>query len=107
MSDLSIFRFKWNMSKLPKDFSIAPTAGYCSPGMDVNFVVSFQPTQHDSLIEGVVSIYNFYPCTLCTQILDLRQESHIFRGIYAKHKSGLLCNTHLSLYFYIVFELSK
>ncbi|XP_071647191.1 hydrocephalus-inducing protein isoform X1 [Temnothorax longispinosus] len=45
-------RFKWNTSKLPSDFSIAPAAGYCSPGMDVNFVVSFRPTQHDSLIEG-------------------------------------------------------
>lgn len=55
-----ISRFKWNVSKLPRDFSIAPAVGYCSPGMDVNFVVSFRPTRHDSLIEGNVSIYNFY-----------------------------------------------
>ncbi|XP_018307393.1 hydrocephalus-inducing protein homolog [Mycetomoellerius zeteki] len=45
-------RFKWNMLKLPEDFNIAPATGYCSPGMDVNFVISFQPTRHDSLIEG-------------------------------------------------------
>ncbi|XP_036144321.1 LOW QUALITY PROTEIN: hydrocephalus-inducing protein [Monomorium pharaonis] len=45
-------RFKWNTLKLPGDFSIVPATGYCSPGMDVNFVVSFRPTRHDSLIEG-------------------------------------------------------
>ncbi|KYN44368.1 Hydrocephalus-inducing protein [Trachymyrmex septentrionalis] len=45
-------RFKWNTLKLPEDFNIAPATGYCSPGMNVNFVVSFQPTRHDSLIEG-------------------------------------------------------
>ncbi|XP_012054801.1 PREDICTED: hydrocephalus-inducing protein-like [Atta cephalotes] len=45
-------RFKWNTLKLPEDFNIAPATGYCSPGMDVNFIVSFQPTRHDSLIEG-------------------------------------------------------
>ncbi|KAM0731376.1 Hydrocephalus-inducing protein [Formica fusca] len=45
-------RFKWNTSKLPRDFSIVPATGYCSPGMNVNFIVSFRPTQHDSLIEG-------------------------------------------------------
>ncbi|KAL6429109.1 hypothetical protein ACFW04_008114 [Cataglyphis niger] len=45
-------RFKWNTSKLPRDFSIVPTTGYCSPGMNVNFIVSFRPTQHNNLIEG-------------------------------------------------------
>ncbi|XP_014477569.1 PREDICTED: hydrocephalus-inducing protein homolog [Dinoponera quadriceps] len=45
-------RFKWNTSKLPWEFSIAPAAGYCSPGMSVNFIISFRPTRHDSLIEG-------------------------------------------------------
>ncbi|XP_011690764.1 PREDICTED: hydrocephalus-inducing protein homolog [Wasmannia auropunctata] len=44
-------RFKWNTAKLPEDFNIVPAAGYCSPGMDVNFIVSFRPTRHDSLIE--------------------------------------------------------
>lgn len=93
--DLSISRFKWNTLKLPKDFSIAPATGYCSPGMNVNFVVSFRPTRHDSLIEGDVSVYNFYPRT-CTQILDLWRELHAiyaFHAIYAKHKSGLLYAT--------------
>ncbi|KAG5334606.1 HYDIN protein, partial [Acromyrmex charruanus] len=45
-------RFKWNTLKLPEVFNIAPATGYCSPGMDINFVVSFQPIRHDSLIEG-------------------------------------------------------
>ncbi|XP_011066010.1 PREDICTED: hydrocephalus-inducing protein-like [Acromyrmex echinatior] len=45
-------RFKWNTLKLPEDFNITPATGYCSPGMDINFVVSFQPIRHDSLIEG-------------------------------------------------------
>ncbi|XP_011879966.1 PREDICTED: hydrocephalus-inducing protein-like [Vollenhovia emeryi] len=49
-------RFKWNVSKLPGDFSIAPAAGYCSPGMDVSFVVGFRPTRHDSLIEGEATL---------------------------------------------------
>lgn len=51
------FRFKWNISKLPREFSIVPAIGYCSPGMNVNFIVSFRPTRHDSLIEGDVSAY--------------------------------------------------
>lgn len=75
MYDLSISRFKWNMLKLPEDFNIAPATGYCSPGMDVNFVISFQPTRHDSLIEGNVSVYNFYLYTCAHKILDLRRDS--------------------------------
>ncbi|XP_015436069.1 PREDICTED: hydrocephalus-inducing protein-like [Dufourea novaeangliae] len=49
-------RFKWNTSKLPADFTINPASGYCSPGMDVNFVIKFQPSQQRSLIEGVAII---------------------------------------------------
>lgn len=76
MYDLSISRFKWNTLKLPGDFSIAPATGYCSPGMDVNFVVSFRPTRHDSLIEGDVSVYNFYPC-ICAHKYLIFGESPI------------------------------
>lgn len=94
MYDLSIFRFKWNTLKLPEDFSIAPATGYCSPGMDVNFVVSFRPTRHDSLIEGDVSVYNFYRCT-CAHKYSIFDESLVF-SVYTKHKSGLLRNTVIS-----------
>ncbi|KAK9306551.1 hypothetical protein QLX08_002752 [Tetragonisca angustula] len=45
-------RFKWNVSKLPKDFQINPMSGYCSAGMDVNFIVKFQPSVQRCLIEG-------------------------------------------------------
>ncbi|XP_048264436.1 LOW QUALITY PROTEIN: hydrocephalus-inducing protein [Bombus terrestris] len=45
-------RFKWNTSKLPKDFQIAPMSGYCSAGMDVSFTVKFQPPEQRNLIEG-------------------------------------------------------
>nr|XP_031837905.1 hydrocephalus-inducing protein-like [Nomia melanderi] len=49
-------RFKWNTSKLPADFTISPVSGYCSPGMDVNFVIKFQPSRQGSLIEGVATV---------------------------------------------------
>ncbi|XP_076659704.1 hydrocephalus-inducing protein homolog [Halictus rubicundus] len=49
-------RFKWNTSKLPADFTITPLSGYCSPGMDVNFVIKFQPSRQSSLIEGVATV---------------------------------------------------
>ncbi|XP_017761798.1 PREDICTED: LOW QUALITY PROTEIN: hydrocephalus-inducing protein-like [Eufriesea mexicana] len=49
-------RFKWNTSKLPRDFQISPTSGYCSAGMDVSFVVKFQPSEQRSLIEGEATI---------------------------------------------------
>lgn len=76
------FRFKWNTSKLPREFSIVPAIGYCSPGMNVNFIVSFRPTQHDSLIEGdgtlllklpndkVPLVYSLQGLSLAPQVLQ-------------------------------------
>ncbi|XP_053973139.1 hydrocephalus-inducing protein-like [Hylaeus volcanicus] len=54
-------RFKWNTSKLPGNFRIDPVSGYCSPGMDVNFVIKFQPSQQRSLIqsEAIVDIEKY------------------------------------------------
>ncbi|XP_026670111.1 hydrocephalus-inducing protein-like [Ceratina calcarata] len=49
-------RFKWNTSKLPGDFQITPMSGYCSAGMDVGFVVKFQPVEQRGLIEGEATI---------------------------------------------------
>ncbi|XP_017794375.1 PREDICTED: hydrocephalus-inducing protein homolog [Habropoda laboriosa] len=45
-------RFKWNTSNLPDDFRISPMSGYCLAGMDVSFIVKFQPREQRSLIEG-------------------------------------------------------
>ncbi|XP_043251741.1 hydrocephalus-inducing protein-like [Colletes gigas] len=54
-------RFKWNTSKLPADFRITPVSGYCSPTMDVNFIIKFQPSQRRSLIQGeaIIDIEKF------------------------------------------------
>ncbi|XP_033221021.1 hydrocephalus-inducing protein homolog [Belonocnema kinseyi] len=49
-------RFKWNTSKLGSNFNIKPVSGYCSPGMDVPFVVSFQPIHQTNFIEGEATI---------------------------------------------------
>lgn len=42
---LSFPRFKWDVKSFQPDFSISPTKGYISPGMDVPFVVSFHPSK--------------------------------------------------------------
>nr|XP_012152505.1 PREDICTED: hydrocephalus-inducing protein homolog [Megachile rotundata] len=49
-------RFKWNMSKLPTAFTITPLTGYCSPGMDITFVIYFQPREQSSIIEGEAEV---------------------------------------------------
>uniref|UniRef100_G1MRN0 HYDIN axonemal central pair apparatus protein n=1 Tax=Meleagris gallopavo TaxID=9103 RepID=G1MRN0_MELGA len=38
-------KFKWDVKSFKPDFSISPTKGYISPGMDVPFVVSFHPSK--------------------------------------------------------------
>uniref|UniRef100_A0A8C9LFZ1 HYDIN n=1 Tax=Pavo cristatus TaxID=9049 RepID=A0A8C9LFZ1_PAVCR len=38
-------KFKWDIKSFKPDFSISPTKGYISPGMDVPFVVSFHPSK--------------------------------------------------------------
>ena len=35
INDCSIIRFKWEVDKFSPDFSITPTEGYISPGMEV------------------------------------------------------------------------
>nr|XP_034173204.1 hydrocephalus-inducing protein homolog isoform X3 [Osmia lignaria] len=49
-------RFKWNTSKLPDVFKIDPLNGYCSPGMDITFMVSFQPYEEATTIDGEATI---------------------------------------------------
>lgn len=36
--------FAWNSEKFAPDFSISPTKGYISPGMEVPFQITFHPT---------------------------------------------------------------
>ncbi|NXC39739.1 HYDIN protein, partial [Penelope pileata] len=38
-------KFKWDVKSFQPDFSISPTKGYISPGMDVPFVVRFHPSK--------------------------------------------------------------
>jgi hydrocephalus-inducing protein len=37
--------FKWDTEKMKPEFSITPTIGYISPGMEVNFDVTFNPQE--------------------------------------------------------------
>jgi hydrocephalus-inducing protein len=37
--------FKWEVDRLKPDFSIEPTHGYISPGMDVSFDITFSPQE--------------------------------------------------------------
>ncbi|NXK09844.1 HYDIN protein, partial [Herpetotheres cachinnans] len=48
-------KFKWDIKSFKPDFSIRPTKGYISPGMDVPFVVTFHPSRlsHAIQYEGV------------------------------------------------------
>lgn len=82
------FRFKWNTSKLPREFSIVPAIGYCSPGMNVNFIVSFRPTQHDSLIEGDVSTY-IISSLMCLYVQIFDQQKFRNFHIYVRYKNSL------------------
>uniref|UniRef100_A0A669QXT0 HYDIN axonemal central pair apparatus protein n=1 Tax=Phasianus colchicus TaxID=9054 RepID=A0A669QXT0_PHACC len=44
-------KFKWDVKSFKPDFSISPTKGYISPGMDVPFVVSFHPSKLSPTIQ--------------------------------------------------------
>lgn len=44
-------RFRWDVKSFKPDFSISPTKGYISPGMDVPFVVSFHPSKPSLAIQ--------------------------------------------------------
>lgn len=44
-------RFKWDIESFKPDFSISPTKGYISPGMDVPFIVTFHPSKLSHAIQ--------------------------------------------------------
>ncbi|XP_032051538.1 hydrocephalus-inducing protein homolog [Aythya fuligula] len=44
-------KFRWDVKSFKPDFSISPTKGYISPGMDVPFVVSFHPLKPSLAIQ--------------------------------------------------------
>ncbi|KAM9374294.1 hydrocephalus-inducing protein homolog [Phaethornis superciliosus] len=44
-------RFKWDIESFKPDFSISPTKGYISPGMDVPFTVTFHPSKLSQTIQ--------------------------------------------------------
>ena len=46
----TLYRFEWDGSKFAPDFTISPTEGYISQGMDVQFNITFHPRQINSTI---------------------------------------------------------
>ncbi|XP_009468798.1 PREDICTED: hydrocephalus-inducing protein homolog [Nipponia nippon] len=50
MGDIGV-KFKWDIESFKPDFSISPTKGYISPGMDVAFVVTFRPSKLSHVIQ--------------------------------------------------------
>ncbi|XP_010138614.1 PREDICTED: hydrocephalus-inducing protein-like, partial [Buceros rhinoceros silvestris] len=44
-------KFKWDIESFKPDFSISPTKGYISPGMDVPFIVTFRPSKLSRAIQ--------------------------------------------------------
>ncbi|KFQ76081.1 Hydrocephalus-inducing protein, partial [Phaethon lepturus] len=44
-------KFRWDTESFKPDFSISPTKGYISPGMDVPFVVTFRPSKLSHAIQ--------------------------------------------------------
>ncbi|NWH50429.1 HYDIN protein, partial [Fregata magnificens] len=44
-------KFKWDIESFKPDFSISPTKGYISPGMDVPFTVTFRPSKLSQAIQ--------------------------------------------------------
>ncbi|NWU95982.1 HYDIN protein, partial [Upupa epops] len=44
-------KFKWDIKSFKPDFSISPTEGYISSGMDVPFVVTFRPSKLSQAIQ--------------------------------------------------------
>uniref|UniRef100_G3VZI4 HYDIN axonemal central pair apparatus protein n=1 Tax=Sarcophilus harrisii TaxID=9305 RepID=G3VZI4_SARHA len=52
-------RFQWDSKKFAPNFSITPTKGYITPGMEVAFEVIYRPTEL-----GKESLYKNLPCTI-------------------------------------------
>ncbi|XP_033930056.1 hydrocephalus-inducing protein homolog, partial [Melopsittacus undulatus] len=44
-------RFMWDVESFKPDFSISPTKGYISPGMDVPLVVTFRPSKLSQAVQ--------------------------------------------------------
>lgn len=55
LSFIPYFRFKWDVSHLGPHFSISPTDGYISSGMEVMFDVVFHPQEISADIRNDVS----------------------------------------------------
>ncbi|KAJ3106206.1 hypothetical protein HDU97_006839 [Phlyctochytrium planicorne] len=59
-------KFHWDITKFQPDFSISPTEGYISPGMDISLEITFHPTEvnqdirYENLVgqvEGTTPLY--------------------------------------------------
>lgn len=53
-------RFKWDVRKFSPDFSVSPTEGYISPGMEVPHDIIFHPQEVNTDIRYDVSIIIYH-----------------------------------------------
>ncbi|KAM6409238.1 hydrocephalus-inducing protein homolog [Rhynochetos jubatus] len=91
-------KFNWDIESFKPDFSISPTKGYISPGMDVPFVVTFRPSKlsHAIQYEGLQClIQGSEPLQLtlagCCMETPVTKETLTFAcGVREKHSQTIL-----------------
>ncbi|OXB57221.1 hypothetical protein ASZ78_016396 [Callipepla squamata] len=91
-------KFKWDVKSFKPDFSISPTKGYISPGMDVPFVVNFHPSKLSLAIqyEGLQCfIQGSEPLTLtlagcCTETPGIKETLIFSCEVRGKHSQTIL-----------------
>ena len=71
-----LFRFRWDIASFQPDFSIHPVEGYITPGMEVNFEVSFHPQEINQDIRYDVRIQEnlLYSATVKIQNLETKKK---------------------------------
>jgi hydrocephalus-inducing protein len=89
--------FKWNLDEMKPDFSIHPSYGYISPGMEVTFNVTFNPHEISSDIRKAnvkCFIEGIEPVTLtltgsCIQVMPQRETHHFETSVRQKDSKFL------------------
>lgn len=85
--------FKWETDKMKPEFAIYPTYGYISPGMEVNFDITFNPTELATdirkenvkcFVEGLEKPLTLNLTGSCVQIVP-QKEVHNFET-YVRQK---------------------
>jgi hydrocephalus-inducing protein len=84
--------FKWDIEKMKPEFSIFPIIGYISPGMEVNFDITFNPTELSPdirkenvkcFIEGVEPL-SLTLSGSCVQIIPQKEVNHFETNVRQK-----------------------